>query len=95
MPRQLRWIREAAEQGGPNAQFKLGSLYRFGEGGGRRDKSEALKWHHRAAEQGEDIAQSNLGHMYRSKDIVEAYKWFTLAEPRWLNRPLGGGIFCN
>ncbi|WP_161984354.1 tetratricopeptide repeat protein [Mariprofundus erugo] len=44
---------------------------------------EAVKWYREAAERGFALAQTNLGMMYGDgssvgKDMVEAYKWFSL-----------------
>jgi len=52
-------IQEAAEQGDPDAQFKLGVLYYSGEGV-PQDLTEARKWILKAAEQGDATAQAWL-----------------------------------
>ncbi len=59
----LREIRPLAEQGRADAQFKLGYLYKKGQGV-PRDYAEAVRWYRKAAEQGYALAQSNLGVMY-------------------------------
>ena len=78
-----RWFREAAEQGHPKAQRKLGLLYHLGEGV-PQDTREALRWYHKAAEQGDAIAQANLAWAYylgveAPTDYVQAYAWLKLA----------------
>ncbi|MCH8203083.1 MAG: sel1 repeat family protein [Proteobacteria bacterium] len=53
--------------------------------GAARDYAAAAKWFHLAADQGNAVAQYNLGNMSEnelgiSKSLVEAYKWYLLAE---------------
>lgn len=72
-----------AEQGLPQAQFRLGCLYTFGQGV-PQDYGLALRLYRLAAEQGDADAQNNLGGMYAEglgvpADPVEAYMWFELA----------------
>ena len=72
-----------AEQGVVSAQFKLGSMYYFGEGV-PVDFKLALKWLSLAAEQGDVDAQHNLGVMYKNgqgipEDKVQAYAWYNIA----------------
>ena len=72
-----------AEQGVAAAQFKLGVMYRYGEGV-PKEVQEAVKWYRKAAEQGHAAAQFNLGVMYRhgqgvSQDYQEALKWYCKA----------------
>ena len=79
----LREIRPLAGQGRADAQFKLGYLYKKGQGV-PRDYAEAVRWYRKAAEQGYALAQSNLGVMYARgngvpQDYVQARKWFNLA----------------
>ncbi|KAF9166848.1 hypothetical protein DFQ26_006698 [Actinomortierella ambigua] len=61
--RAAEWYREAALNGEPSAQNRLGWLYDNGKGV-IRDDTEAMKWFTRAAEQGYSVAQFNLGCMY-------------------------------
>ncbi len=80
----VKWYRLAAAQGNPVSQYNLGLLYAIGQGPIRREDGEALQWFRLAAEQGHAKAQSNLGAMYAlglggEKNLVFAYKWFTLA----------------
>lgn len=78
------WYRQAAAQGNTNSQYNLGLLHAIGQGPVRRNDGEALRWFRQAAEHGHAKAQSNLGAMYAlglggEKNLVLAYKWFTLA----------------
>lgn len=60
------------------AQYNLGRMYAYGEGG-KRDYIMALAWYLKAAEQGHAEAQFNLGMMYlngRGVEITaEAYRY--------------------
>ncbi len=72
-----------AEQGDPEAQFRLGCLYAFGQGV-PEDYAFALRLYRLAAEQGDADAQNNLGGMYAeglgvARDPVQAYMWLELA----------------
>jgi TPR repeat protein len=72
-----------AKAGYPDAQFKLGELYRLGRGV-TMDETEAAKWFRKAAEAGNPDAQNNLGAAYLTgqgvpKDESEAVKWFRKA----------------
>jgi hypothetical protein len=76
-------LREAVEQGDPNAQAALGSLYVTGFGA-PQDYAQAAAWYRKAAEQGDAWAQCNLGLLYGvgwgvPKDYAEACFWFDLA----------------
>ena len=90
----IEQLRQAAEQGDAEAQYKLGDMYQreaLPEATNqnpftalRLAKEEAVKWTRKAAEQGHAGAQNNLGHMYRSgwgvpEDNREAVKWFLKA----------------
>jgi hypothetical protein len=75
--------RKAAEQGSADAQFRLGTIYYFGQGI-PQDYQEAAIWYRKAAEQGSAYAQFNLGIMYYRglgvlRDYREAAQWFTRA----------------
>lgn len=72
-----------AEQGNAEAQYRLGQIYRKGEGVSP-DYSKADSWYRRAAEQGDNRAQLNLGLMYNlgqgiPQDYAEATRWLRLA----------------
>lgn len=80
-------LRERAEKGDAEAQFRLAKNYEAGRGGLKKDYAEAERWYRRAAEQGDPFAQASLGILFRfgkgvTKDYVEAYKWFYLAAER-------------
>lgn len=73
-------VRQAAEQGDAEAQFKLGVWYDNGEGV-LRDDAQAAVWYRKAAEQGLTQAQFNLGMMYAqgegvAQDNTQALAWF-------------------
>lgn len=74
-----RGFRRLAEQGDAGAQFRLGIMYRYGEGV-LRDQSRAASWYRRAAEKGYGLAQLQLGYHYEfgwgvQKDLAEAIRW--------------------
>ena len=78
--KEVEALREAAEQGIPQAQFSLGLRYESGRGVGK-DMAEAVRWFRQAAEQGYDEAQYTLGCCYNGdegfgKDPGEAVKWW-------------------
>ena len=79
----LREWEPLAEQGHASAQSNLGTMYHYGEGVPKDDKT-ALKWYRLAAEQGDAYAQHNLGTMYYYGEGVPqnhktAVKWWRLA----------------
>ena len=55
----VKWYREAAEMGHPDAQFKLGACYEK-EKGVAKNLAEAVKWYRKAAKQGDEYAQKAL-----------------------------------
>lgn len=84
------WFRKAAEGAVANAQWQLGMIYLTGkpkmqgERAVPQDEREAIRWLSKAANQGNVRAQLDLGHCYANgkavqKDLVEAYKWYSLA----------------
>lgn len=78
-----RWLRKAADQGDPEAQYNLGIAYIKGQGV-PADLGQAFRWMVLAAEQGIAPAQARLGLMYATGDgvaldPVEAHKWLILA----------------
>jgi TPR repeat protein len=78
-----KWYRQAAEQGLPLAQHKLGNRYAFAHGVSK-DLVESAVWHRKAAEQGFDWSQYHLANCYISgegvkKDADEALRWFRAA----------------
>lgn len=81
LTRAHQWFLKAAEQGHPQAQYKVAAAYHFGLGVAANPQL-ALTWYRRAAAQGVDEAQHNLAHMIlngtgtqRAPD--EAARWFT------------------
>ena len=73
----------AAEQGLPNAQYRLALMCSWGNGVPQDDEM-ATKWYTAAARQGHATAQFKLGRMYRDgdtvdKNYVDAWLWFALA----------------
>jgi TPR repeat protein len=80
------WVRQAAEQCYPPAQFNLGFMHARGFGVGQQAVA-AANWYRRAAERGHARAQFNLAGRFMSgdgvpRDPVQAYKWLLLAEVR-------------
>ena len=70
----------AAEQGLPEAQYNLGTMYALGQGV-PEDLDAALHWYRSAAEQGNPAARYNLGLMHSKGhgvpiDFVKAVSWY-------------------
>ncbi len=79
----LEQLNMLATQGDKDAQYKLGSLYYFGNGV-KKDFFTSSLWYRRAAQQGNADAQYSLGNMYLlgegiQKDEQQAIYWYTLA----------------
>ncbi len=75
----LELLHQAAEQGFTQAQLKLAHLYAAGDGVGI-DDAKALEYFRACAEKGVVDAQYAVGALlYKSKDIVEANRWFLCA----------------
>ena len=81
----VRELKPLAEQGNPEAQFNLSSLYYQGLGV-PQDYREAVLWMRKAADQGHLFAQTTLGSLYAEglhtvieKDHSQALMWFILA----------------
>lgn len=88
MARAAHWYNLAAENGMPEAQYRLGMLTENGPGT-PRNEVEAAKWYGLAAEQGYAQAQVRLGSCYATgkgvpQDNYKAYCWLTLATKRSL-----------
>jgi TPR repeat protein len=82
-PLAARWIRRAAEQQQPMAEYWLAAMYEHGNGV-PADSSEAVRWYEAAAAQGNRKAMHALGVAYAegrgtSKDYSQAARWFTRA----------------
>ena len=83
MAEAVRWMRRAAKNGDPNAQFNMAVCYTKGDGV-RHSLEKAVEWYKRGAENGHYPSQGRLGHMYYvgegvKKDRVQAYLWLSLA----------------
>ena len=78
------WV-ALAKSGDPQSQTAIGSLYYLGLGV-RHDHAEAHRLFMLASEQGFPSALLSLGIFYadpdNDQDVVEAYKWFRLAEKK-------------
>lgn len=79
----FKWIKKSAEQGNPDAQKLIGSMYLSGEGCTRSNKN-ALFWKEKSAQQGHPDAQADVGLMHyggigTTKNISSAYFWSVLA----------------
>jgi TPR repeat protein len=77
-----------AEQGDAQAQFRLGFMYKIGNGV-VQDDAEATRWFLLAAEQGYQDAQMKLGLDYAYglgvvQDDTESTKWYLLAAQQFL-----------
>jgi hypothetical protein len=80
----LQWLKRAAENGYPAAQFNLGFSYATGSGA-TVNLPEAVKWFRLSAEQGFAASENALGYAYGTgqgvgQDFIEAYKWCSLAQ---------------
>lgn len=78
----LEELRPLAEQGNPEAEFKVGHIYSQGEGVPTNPEI-AVSWYRKAADQGYSKAQNALAAMYSSgrgvtQDYAEALYWTLL-----------------
>ena len=79
----IRKLREAANRGNAEAQYKLGVACEYGKGTAK-DLSEAVSWFRKAAEQGFADGQAALGTAYHfgngvKADHAEAVRWYRKA----------------
>jgi len=86
----VRWLRQAAEHGHPDAQRELGKRYMSGQVV-PQDYVEAARWYGRAAHQGNIETFGALAALHSlgrgvPQDFVEAHKWYDLAATH-LDRP--------
>ncbi|CAN5232136.1 SEL1-like repeat protein [soil metagenome] len=77
-------LRKSANLGLPRAQFYLAKMYEVGEGGVKKDLSEARRWTERAATAGEPRAMHNLALYYYKgeggeRNSTKAASWFRKA----------------
>jgi len=83
VPADFETVKQAAEQGDVQAQFKLGLMYDEGQGVAQ-DYVEAVKWYQKAAGQGDADAQFKFGVCYErgkgvTQDYAKAVEWYTKA----------------
>jgi len=75
-------LRKLADSGDPQAQYALGSMYRYGQGV-PLDYGETVNWWRKAADRGVVDAQFALGNLYAggtgvAMDGVRAFMWFDI-----------------
>lgn len=75
--------RPLAERGDPEAQYRIGRMYEFGNGYAQ-DKAQGIAWIRKAAAQGHADAEQELGVIYATgdgvkQDNVQAVAWFRKA----------------
>jgi TPR repeat protein len=75
----IKWLKKAAEQGKPIAQYNLAKTYEMGWGVSK-DYTEAIKWYEKAVFSGEKEGSTKLVDFYLNgkgvkKDIFMAYVW--------------------
>src|SRR5205809_3418481 len=80
----LARLKAAADEGNPDAQFKLGGVYYAGAALVKKDFAEAAKWFRKASLQGHPGAQFCLASQLAAgegvtRNYTEAAKWFGLA----------------
>ena len=73
----------SAEQGHPEAQFLVGSMYNAGYGV-TKNHEKAMDWFRKAAHKGDALAQFGIGNLYGDglgveKDYVMARMWFAIS----------------
>ena len=83
---EIKRLELAAERGDSRAQYDLGSIYRDGTDGVKKNIEEASKWFRLAADHGYSKAQISLGCIHLDgtngvkKNAEEGIKWFRFAE---------------
>ena len=65
---------QLANRGDASAQFVVGKVLDYGNGGIAQEQSAAVRWYKRAAEQGYSGAQFNLGNCYQLGEGVKENK---------------------
>jgi TPR repeat protein len=75
--------RPLAERGDPEAQYRIGRMYEFGNGY-PQDKAQGIAWVRKAAAQGHVDAEQEMGVIYATgdgiaRDDVQAAAWFRKA----------------
>ncbi len=84
----VRWFLRAAQKGNEGAQEVLYEAYMQGRGV-PVDYAEAEKWMRPLAEKGYGMPQFFLAGLYlRKQNLIESYKWLTLAKRQTLTSDL-------
>lgn len=87
----VAYYRKAAEQGDPEGEFGLGSMYAAGEGV-KRDPAEARKWITRAAEKGHATAINSLAEAYIKGGLgIDETQRNSADALRWVRRAADSG----
>lgn len=86
---QVSKYQKAAEQGNAEAQYSVGTFYKYGGGGVKKDLTKAAYWYRKAAEQGNFGGQYRLGECYQfgkgvKKDSAKAVYWYRKAAAQGL-----------
>jgi hypothetical protein len=85
-----------AQNGDSNLQVLVGSLYDYGQGV-PQDRKQALTWYLAAAQKGSGRGQYAAGSLLvkdaKQRDLVEAYKWLTIAGDTLKGQ--GGNVAAN
>lgn len=86
--RAMQLLNPLADEGEPEAQYRLAIMYQNGLGV-VRNEALAFKWMKSAANQAHDLAEHGLGFMYMEGDCIEqnaakAIEWFTRAANKGL-----------
>ena len=85
-----------AQNGDSNLQVLVGSLYDYGQGV-PQDRKQALTWYLAAAQKGSGRGQYAAGSLLvkdaKQRDLVEAYKWLTIAGDTLKGQ--GGDVAAN
>ena len=87
-PQTFLVTRYRAGAGDPDAQYRLGNWYTYGQGV-VQDEAEGVRWFRLAADQGHASAQGYLGVAYAygrgvEQDDSEAARWYRLAADQGL-----------
>jgi uncharacterized protein len=87
----LKWFKRAAEQGDEQSLTMLGTMYFFGDGVEKNDKT-AFEWYKKAAANGSKVAKSRLSYAYLygvhgvKKNIAEGVRLLIQAGDDYLGR---------
>jgi uncharacterized protein len=75
-----RILKTLADDGHPQAQVAMGSIYQLGLGGIAIDEDEAMRWYALASAKGNGLASSNFGSIAESRcDRETAMRWYSKA----------------